>query len=52
MVSLSAKATDSGLNILWSLALKVCQRVHARRRPSKNTIMGFNAFHLWREKGP
>ena len=28
------------------LSLKVCQRVHGGRRPSKSTIMGFNAFHL------
>ena len=29
----------------------MCQRVHGGRRPSKSTIMGFNAFHLRREKG-
>lgn len=46
-----AKATESGLNILRPLSLKVCQRVHGGRRPSKSTIMGFNAFHLRREKG-
>lgn len=46
-----AKATESGLNTLRPLSLKVCQRVHGGRRPSKNTIMGFNAFHLRRENG-
>ena len=47
----SAKASESGLNTLRPLSLKVCQRVHSGRRPSKSTIMGFNAFHLWRGKG-
>lgn len=46
----SAKATESGLNTLRPLSLKVCQRVHGGGRPSKSTIMAFNAFHLRREK--
>lgn len=45
-----AKATESGLNTLRPLSLKVCQRVHGGRRPSKSIIMGFNAFHLRRER--
>lgn len=46
----SAKATESGLNTLGPLSLKVCQRVHGGGRPSKSTIMAFNAFHLRGEK--
>lgn len=48
--SYGAKATESGLNTSRTLSLKVCQRVHGGRRPSKNTIMGFDAFHLGRER--
>jgi len=45
-----ARATGSGLHILPTMSLKVCQRLYRRGRPTSRTIMALNAYHLRRGK--
>lgn len=47
-----ARATGSGLHILPTMSLKVCQRLYRRGRPTSRTIMALNAYHLQGEKKP
>lgn len=47
-----SRATGSGLHILPTMSLKVCQRLYHRWRPTSRTIMALNAYHLQGEKKP